>query len=71
MINSFHTLAPKNLKPSDCTPTHWELSEDTKSVACSAAVGEISVWQTKQNKLPCFIDRLQIDVAQSTNAWDQ
>jgi hypothetical protein len=41
IINSFHTIAPNSLKPSWCTPTHQELSEDTKSVEWSAMVWEI------------------------------
>jgi hypothetical protein len=47
-----------SLKPSWCTSTHWELCKDTKSTAWSAMVWEISTWQTKQNKLHCFMDRL-------------
>jgi hypothetical protein len=62
IINSIHTVAPKSLQPSQCTHTHLELSEDTKSLAWSAVIWEISVWQTKQNKLPCFMDRLFIDI---------
>jgi hypothetical protein len=51
IINSFHTAAPNSLKPSQCTPTHWELSKDTKSMAWSTVVwewGDLNV--TKQNK---------------------
>jgi hypothetical protein len=33
IINSFHTVAPNNLKPSWCTPTHQEPFEDTKNTA--------------------------------------
>jgi hypothetical protein len=33
IINSFHTVAPNSLKPSWCTPTCQELSEDTKNTA--------------------------------------
>jgi hypothetical protein len=33
IINCFHTVAPNSLKPSQCTPTHRELSENIKSVA--------------------------------------
>jgi hypothetical protein len=32
------------------------LSKDSKSVAWNAVVWEISAWETKQNKLLCFID---------------
>jgi hypothetical protein len=39
----------KIVKPNQCTPTHWELSNDTKSMARGAVVWEISKWQTKQN----------------------
>ncbi len=40
-------------------PYSSKLSKDTKRVTWSAVVQEISAWQnkTKQNKLPCFIDR--------------
>ncbi len=62
-INSFHTVAPNSLKPSQCTPTtHWELSEDTKSTAWSLVVREISVWQNKTrchtNTLVLLIDKM-------------
>jgi len=56
IINSFHTVAPNSLKPSQCTPTHWELSEYTKSAAWSTVVWKTSAWQRKQNTVPCFID---------------
>ncbi len=62
IINSIHTVAPKSLQPNRCTCTHLELFEDTKSMAWSAMIWEISTWQTKQNKLPCFMDRLFIDI---------
>jgi hypothetical protein len=52
--NSFHTIAPNSLKLSWCTPLHWEIFEDIKSMAWSTMVWEISAWQTKQDK----IDRL-------------
>jgi hypothetical protein len=42
IINSFHTRVPNSLKPSQCTPTHWELSKDTKSAAWTIVVWEIS-----------------------------
>ncbi len=51
IINSFHTAAPNSLKPSECTPTNWELSKDTKSMAWSTVIwewGDLNV--TKQNK---------------------
>ncbi len=38
MINSFHTVAPNSLKPSQCTLTCIELSEDIKR----AVIEEIS-----------------------------
>lgn len=53
-INRFHNVTPNRLKPSRCTPIHWELYESTKSMAWSALIWEIFVWQ---NKLPCFIAR--------------
>ncbi len=31
IINSFDTVAPNSLKPSRCTPTHQELSKDTRA----------------------------------------
>jgi hypothetical protein len=46
IINNFHTIVPKSLKLSWCTPTHWELSKDTKSMAL---LGDLKV--TKQNKV--------------------
>jgi len=54
IINSFDTVAPNSLKPSQCTPTHQELSKDNENTVWSAVVWEISEWQ---NKLPWFIDR--------------
>jgi hypothetical protein len=51
IINSFHIVVPNNLKQSQYTPTHWELSKDTKSVAWSTMVWEILAWQ---NKTKCF-----------------
>ncbi len=48
IINNFHTIVPKSLKLSWCTPTHWELSKDTKSMAL---LGDLKV--TKQNKV-CY-----------------
>jgi len=57
IINSFHALAPNNHKSSQCTPTHWGLPNDYKSAAWRIPLWKISTWQTKQNKLPCFIDR--------------
>ncbi len=48
IINSFHTISPKSLKPSQCTPTHGELSKSTKSVPWSCGLGDLSM--TKQNK---------------------
>jgi len=54
--NSFHTIDPKSLKPSWCTPTHWELFEDTKSVAWSTMVWNISAWQNKTNYLVSKVD---------------
>jgi len=51
IINRFHIVVPNNLKQSQYTPTHWELSKDTKSVAWSTMVWEILAWQ---NKTKCF-----------------
>ncbi len=51
IINSSHTGPPNSLKPSLCTPTHRELSEDTKSATWSTVVWEISAWQNKTNYL--------------------
>ncbi len=42
IINSFHTVVPNSLKPSWCTPTHWELFKDTKTPAWIIVVWEIS-----------------------------
>jgi hypothetical protein len=73
--NSFHTIAPKSLKPSQCTPYSSKLSEDTKRVTWSAltwsaVVREILAWQTKQNKPPCFIDRCtKVLSIKSTSVW--
>ncbi len=61
MINSFHIVAPNSLEPSRCTlTTHWELSEGTKSVAWSALLWEIFVWQTKQNKTNYLISLIDV-----------
>jgi len=63
IINNIHIVGPNLLKPSCCIPTHQELSKDTNNVAWNAMVQESSTWQnmkqnkTKQNKLPCLIDR--------------
>ncbi len=53
IINSFYTVTPNSLKPSQCTPTHRELYKDIKSFTWSTPlVWAISAWQnkTKQNK---------------------
>jgi hypothetical protein len=55
IFNSFHTIAPNSLKPSQCTSTtHWELSEDTKSAAWNShGLEDLSMtrqYKTKQNK---------------------
>ncbi len=59
IINSFHTIAPNSLKPSQCTHTHRELSKDTKSETWSTmkhcGLGDLSA--RKQNEIPCFIDK--------------
>ncbi len=50
IINSFHTIAPKSLKPSRCTLTQSELiSSKTprESTAWSTVSWEISAWQIK------------------------
>jgi hypothetical protein len=47
IINSFHTGRPNSLKPSWCTPTHQELSKDTKSATWSTMVWKILAWQNK------------------------
>ncbi len=62
IIDNIHAVTPNSLQPNWCTRTHLELFEDTKSVAWSAMIWEISAWQTKRNKLPCFMDRLFIDI---------
>ncbi len=51
IINSFHIIVLNNLKQSQCTHTHWELSNDTMSVAWSTMVWKILAWQ---NKTKCF-----------------
>jgi hypothetical protein len=50
IINSFQTVAPNNLKPSQCTLAHEELSH-TKNATWSRVVWEISLWQNKTNYL--------------------
>jgi hypothetical protein len=60
IINSFHTIAPNSLKPSWCTPAHWELSKDTKSVTYNVLIWEILVWQTKQNKTNYLVSKIDV-----------
>ncbi len=48
MINSFHNIAPNNLKRSECTHTHGKLFKDTKSTACFG-LGDLNI--TKQTTL--------------------
>jgi hypothetical protein len=50
IINSFQTVTPNNLKPSQCTLTHEELS-NTKNATWSRVVSETSPWQNKTNYL--------------------
>jgi len=50
IINSFHTIAPKSLKPSRCTLTHSELISSKTPIehtAWSTVSWEISAWQIK------------------------
>ncbi len=48
IFNSFYTIAPNSLKPSQCTSTHRELSKDTQECGNETAmVWEISAWQYK------------------------
>ncbi len=65
-INVFHTITSNSLKPSRCTPIHWELPENTKSLTWSAMVWEIAKWQ---NKLPCFIDRWGSSLTPRKKYW--
>jgi hypothetical protein len=58
IFNNFSTIDWNIMKPTECTLTHWEHSGNTKSAKWRAMIWEISPWQTKQNRLPCFIDRL-------------
>jgi hypothetical protein len=56
-VNGFYTIVLNNLKPScQCTPTHQELSKNTKITTWNTVIWEILA-MTKQNKLPCFIDK--------------
>ncbi len=55
IINSFHTIAPNSLRPSWCTPTNWQLSEERSMKDC----GLEDLSMTKQNKLPCLLHRYQ------------
>jgi len=55
IFNSFHTVAPNSLKPSQCTSTtHRELSEDTKSAAWNShGLEDLSMtrqYKTKQKE---------------------
>jgi hypothetical protein len=55
--NSFHTLVPDSLKPSWCTATHLELSQDTKSTAWKQWVGRSQCdKRSKTNYLASLID---------------
>jgi len=47
IINSFHIIAPNNLKSSWCIPSHQELSKDIKSITWNTMVWELSTWQNK------------------------
>jgi hypothetical protein len=55
--NSFHTIAPKSLKPSQCTPTHQSLLKTPREWHEVLWFRRSQLDKTKQNKLPCFIDR--------------
>ncbi len=56
IINSFHTIGPKNLKPSQCTLTYQELSKDNKNTTWGSMVWEIWTWQNKTNYLASCIN---------------
>ncbi len=53
IINSFYTITPNSLKPSQCTPTHQELYKDIKSLTWSTLVWAISAWQNKTKPGVC------------------
>ncbi len=55
IINSFHIVAPNSLKPSQCTHTHQEKIPRAHREALWCGTSQCD--KTKQNKLPCFIDR--------------
>ncbi len=62
MINSFHTVTSKSLKPSWCTPTHSLRAFQRYQELCmkQCGLGDLNMTnKTKQNKLPCFIDRFE------------
>ncbi len=61
IINSFlHTVARNSLKTSQCTPTHQKLFfEDTRAQHEAPWFGRSHLSTTKQNKVPCFIHRLE------------
>jgi anaerobic ribonucleoside-triphosphate reductase len=61
IINIFHAIASNSLKPSQCTPTHQELFEHTKSTIWSTMVWRSWHDKKRQNNLPCFIDRCDIN----------
>ncbi len=56
IINSFHTIAPDNIKPSQCNP--FSLRAFQRYQECD--MKHHGLRETKQNKLPCFIGRLQV-----------
>jgi hypothetical protein len=53
IINSFHTVAPSSLKPSDGTPTPFQRYQEHDMK--HHGLEDLSM--TKQNKLPSLIDK--------------
>jgi hypothetical protein len=56
IINSFHIIAPNNLKPSQCTHAHWELSKVPRVWHEAPWFGRSHNNKTKQTTF-CFLDR--------------
>ncbi len=52
IINNLYIIIPNILKPNQCTPTHWKLSEDTQSARWSALV-----WVTNKTKQTSFLHK--------------
>ncbi len=54
-----HGVCPNTIKPTQCTSSHQELSNDTKSLTKSPIVLRDLKVANKTNKLPSLIDTIE------------